>query len=315
MTAGPALSVVIPTHGRAELLTRVVSHLEREEDAPHFELIVVTDATATQVDEVRAAVGGSELDARVLAAERAGASAARNVGWRSARAPLVLFIGDDTLPEGRLLAEHMAWHERHPDEHVAVLGRVRWADEIAVTPFMRWLDSGIQFDYANLEGTDVGWGRFYTANASIKRSLIERAGGFDEERLPFLYEDLDLAYRLRPYGFQLLYNRGASVEHVHPVTVDEWKARAAAVAVAERQFVRLHPEVPPYFYNLFSEAAGMPRARGRGAKLARWVPRATPFLGKRVWHLADVAWRQALAGPFLAAWEESAGGRDAAPSG
>jgi GT2 family glycosyltransferase len=304
--SGPELSVVIPTHGRAELLTRVVRHLERERDAPRFELIVVTDAAATSVAAIREAVLSSGLDSRVLAAERAGASAARNVGWRAARAPILLFIGDDTLPEGRLLAEHAAWHERHPEEAVAVLGRVRWADEIRVTPFMRWLDAGIQFDYSNIEGVDVGWGRFYTANSSIKRSLIERAGGFDEERLPFLYEDLDLAYRLRPLGFTLLYNRAASVEHVHPVTVEDWRARAAAVAVAEREFVRLHPDVPPYFFNLFSEAARMPRARGRAVRLARWVPRRTPVLGRRVWHVADVAWRQALAEPFLAAWEDAA---------
>ena len=304
--SGPALSVVIPTHGRAALLARVIEHLERESDAPEFELIVVTDAEAQNVDAVRAAVEGSRIDARLLAAGRPGASAARNVGWRAARAPIVLFIGDDTLPEGRLLAGHLEWHEQHPEEEVAVLGRVRWADEIEITPFMRWLDAGIQFDFANIEGTDVGWGRFYTANSSIKRALIERAGGFDEERLPFLYEDLDLAYRLQPFGFRLLYNRDASVEHVHPVTVEEWKGRAAAVAVAEKEFVRLHPDVPPYFFNLFSEAARMPRARGRGVKLARWIPRGTPFLGKRIWHVADVAWRQALAEPFLAEWEGGA---------
>jgi GT2 family glycosyltransferase len=305
MTTDPTLSVVIPTHGRAGLLARVVQHLERQREVA-FELIVAMDAQATKVDAIYKAVVGSDLDARVLAARLPGASAARNVGWRAARAPIILFIGDDTLPERRLLAEHMAWHDRHPEENVSVLGRIRWADEIRVTPFMRWLDRGIQFDYSRIDEVDVGWGRFYTANSSIKRSLLERVGGFDEEHLPFLYEDLDLAYRLRPHGFKLLYNRAASVQHVHPVTVEEWKDRAAAVAVAEKEFVRLHPDVPPYFYNLFSEAARMPHARGRAIRLARWVPRRTPFLGSRVWQMADIAWRQALAEPFFAAWEDGA---------
>ncbi len=304
MTTDPALSVVIPTHGRARLLARVVQHLERERGVA-FELIVVIDAQAVEVDAIHKAVAGSDLDARVLAARHPGASAARNVGWRAARAPIILFIGDDTLPESRLLAEHMAWHDRHPEGNVSVLGRVRWADEIRVTPFMRWLDRGIQFDYSRIDEVDVGWGRFYTANSSIKRSLLERVGGFDEEHLPFLYEDLDLACRLRPHGFKLLYNHAASVQHVHPVTVDEWKDRAAAVAVAEKEFVRLHPDIPPYFYNLFSEAARMPPARGRAARAARWIPRRTPLIGTRVWRMADIAWRQALAEPFLAAWEQT----------
>ena len=308
MTTDPALSVVIPTHGRAELLARVIQHLEREREVA-FELIVVTDAQATHADAIHKAVVESDLNARLLEAQSPGASAARNVGWRAARAPIILFIGDDTLPERRLLAEHMAWHDRHPEENVSVLGRVRWADEIRVTPFMRWLDRGIQFDYSRIEEVDVGWGRFYTANSSIKRSLLERVGGFDEEHLPFLYEDLDLACRLRPHGFKLLYNRAASVQHVHPVTVEEWTDRAAAVAVAEKEFVRLHPDVPPYFYNLFSEAAGMPDAPGWAARAARWIPRRTPFLGARVWRRADIAWRQALAEPFFAAWQHGAPAR------
>jgi GT2 family glycosyltransferase len=247
----------------------------------------------------------------VLQADRPGASAARNRGWRAATAPLILFIGDDTLPESRLLAEHFSWHERHPEEHVAVLGLVRWADEIRVTPFMTWLDEGIQFSYGLMRGTEAGWGRFYTANASLKRSLIERVEGFDEDRLPFGYEDLDLAYRLRPYGFRLLYNPGAVTEHVHPMTVEQWKQRAARVAVAEREFVRLHPDVPPYFYNLFSDAARCPPPRGLGARLVGVIPRRTPIVGKRVWRSADAVWRRALAEPFMAAWERGA----AAPPG
>lgn len=305
MSTGPDLSVVIPTHGRAALLARVIGRLEAQPEGSQIELIVVLDAEAENRAQVKASVAGSRLDARLLEADRPGASAARNRGWRVARASLILFLGDDTLPEPGMIAEHLDWHRRHPEEGVAVLGHVRWADEIQVTPFMRWLDHGIQFDYGRMEGIDVGWGRFYTAHSSIKRSLIERVGGFDEERLPFLYEDLDLAKRLLPHGFELLYNRAASAEHVHPVTLEEWKGRAAAVAVAERQFVRLHPDVPPYFYNLFSDAAARPHARGRGVRLARWIPRRTPLVGERIWFHADIAWRQALAEPFLAAWNES----------
>jgi GT2 family glycosyltransferase len=299
----PSLTVIIPTRGRHRLLSRVIDRLEAQTGAPNFEVVVVADALEEDVDAVTEAVERTRLDSRVLQADRPGASAARNRGWRAARAPIILFIGDDTLPERRLLAEHYGWHQRHPEEHVAILGLVRWADEIRVTPFMSWLDEGIQFGYGLMRDTEAGWGRFYTANASLKRSLIERVGGFDEDRLPFLYEDLDLAYRLRPYGFRLLYNPAAVTEHVHPMTVEQWKSRAARVAVAEREFVRLHPDVPPYFYNLFSGAARSPRPRGLGARLVGVVPRWTPVIGKRVWRSADAVWRHALAEPFMAAWE------------
>jgi GT2 family glycosyltransferase len=214
-------------------------------------------------------------------------------------------------PERQLVEEHLAWHDRHPEAEVGVLGLVRWADEVRVTPFMRWLEHGIQFDYPRIEpGTDAGWGRFYTANASVKRSMLERVGGFDEESLPFGNEDLDLALRMSREGFRLLYNPRARAEHLHAMDLDMWRRRVARLAVAERRFIEMHPDdARPYFHELFSEAAAMPRLRGRSVKLARWVPRGLPLLGPYVWTRADKVFRQELAGPFLEAWEADAAGR------
>ena len=153
---------------------------------------------------------------------------------------------------------------------VAVLGHVRWARELKVTNFMHWLDHGVQFDYPNIQGIDAGWGRFYTANVSVKRALLERVGGFDEERMPYLYEDIDWAYRANREGLRLLYDRDAVVEHLREVTTEDWLRRARLLARSEREFVRLHPEVAPFFYRLFSGALRNPRARGGGRHLIRW---------------------------------------------
>ena len=297
------LSVVIPTLGRPALLARALDRLEGQRV---FEVLVVADAREEHVDAVRAAASGR---ARVLQAEAPGASAARNVGWRASRAALVLFLGDDILADPGLVSGHISWHEQHPEETVGVLGDVRWADELHVTPFMRWLEDGIQFDYRRIDGREAGWGRFYTANVSLKRSLLERAGGFDQGCLPYLYEDLDLARRLDELGFRLLYNREASGEHLHPVTPESWRARAAEIAAAEHTFVRLHPEVSPYFHELFSAASRWPQARGRGVSLARVVPRRFPWLGRRVWESVDAYYRQQLAEPFLRAWREAEAAR------
>ncbi len=302
----PALSIVIPTLGRQHLLSRVLDRLGRQTGAGDFEVLVVADAQERDLDALDAVVAARSFHVRRIAAGRAGASAARNAGWRAASAPVVLFLDDDVLPEPSLVAEHLDWHGRYPDEHIGVLGRVRWADELRVTTFMRWLELGIQFDYPRIVGIEAGWGRFYTANASVKRALIERAGGFEEERLPFGYEDLDLARRMEPLGFHLLYNRAAVAEHVHEMDLDYWRRRVARIAVSEREFVKIHPDVPPYFFDMFRVAAASPPARGRGLRLARWVPKSLPWLGPRVWGSVDAFYRQALAAPFLAAWHSAA---------
>lgn len=291
------LSIVIPTVGRPEALSRVLARLDRQQ-AADFEVLVVRDPA----DGSRYELGARGFEVRELTRHDPGVSAARNVGWRAARAPLVLFLDDDILPESRLVGEHLDWHERHPEPEVGVLGMVRWADGLRVTPFMRWLEGGIQFDYGAIVGEDAGWGRFYTANVSVKREMLERVDGFDEG-FAFLYEDLDIGCRMGRHGFRLLLNRAAIGEHLHAVTLEDYRGRVAAIAQAERRFVGIHPDVPPYFHDLFRDAARAPRARGRGARLARFVPRWVPWLGERAWTSADQWFRQQLAPGYLAAWD------------
>jgi GT2 family glycosyltransferase len=311
---GPALSVVLSTLGMYPVLRRVLDGYDRQDaSAGSFEVVVVADAADPEPHRVDEAIGDRSYPVRRITGHIPGLSANRNAGRRAARAPLVLFTDNDTIPVRRLVSEHLGWHSRHPADHVGVLGHVRWAPELRVTPFMRWLEHGIQFDYPNIRGIEAGWGRFYGANVSVKRSFAERVGDFEEQRLPYGYEDLEWSYRASKLGFRLLYDRSAVVDHLRPMTLEFWQRRVRRVAAAERQFVELHPEIPPWFHRMFTSAAARPPARGRGVGLARWLPRWVPWLGPRVWTSADIAFKQALAPHFLEAWEESRAGGPAQP--
>jgi GT2 family glycosyltransferase len=235
--------------------------------------------------------------------ERWGVSAARNAGWRAARAHLVIFIGDDILLVPGALEEHLDCHRREPDERVGVLGPVVWASGIRVTSFMRWLEQGIQFDYRSLSGDEASWAHFYTSNASVKRSMLEGAGGFDEERFPYLYEDLDLGYRMAAHGFRMIYNRRAVGEHLHRTTLEDWRERMAATARAERTWVALHPELPAYFHDRFARAIEGPPGSRVAGRLLGLVPQSLPVVGERVWASADRYFTGRLAPSFLEAWE------------
>jgi GT2 family glycosyltransferase len=303
------LSVVIPTYRRPDALPRTLAALTQQRLVrDEFEVIVVDDPVEDDPDRVAETVtnAATSLDARVLHREARGVSAARNAGWRAAKAPLVLFLGDDIIASPALLTEHVAWHDEHGGKDVGVLGHVRWASDLEVTPFMRWLDHGYQFDYPAIEGDTASWFNFYTANISLPRALLERAGGFDEQRFPFLYEDLDLGCRLKELGFTLLYNRRADAEHLHPTTIADWQRRMAATATAERRWVEHRPEMPAYFHDRFSDAAALSPARGTGRRLLRLVPPTAPLVGGLVWGSADAYYRQQLAPAFLEQWERDA---------
>jgi GT2 family glycosyltransferase len=300
----PGLSIVIPTRGHSETLAEVLTGLDRQGQAPtDVEVVIGVDAMSSDEDRERVGMLTCEFPLVVRAASRPGASAARNVAWRKARAPLILFLDDDIVPARNLVAEHLAWHRRSPQPEVGVLGLVRWSPRVKVTPFMRWLETGIQFDYRTIRTTAIGWQRFYTCNVSVKREMLDRVGGFDELRFPFGYEDLELARRMSRHGFRLLFNARAVGEHLKTETLDSWRRNLARIATAERRFTELYPNERPYFYERFRAAAGVPVARGRFARLAPFVGPGVPWLGRRVWGSYDLVCSQRLAPGFLAEWE------------
>jgi GT2 family glycosyltransferase len=295
----PALSIVIPTVGRSAALPSVLRGLERQRPSlVGIEVLVVLDALAPST----AQPASHSQDLSVLRATRPGASAARNAGWQAARAPLVLFLDDDVVPTRKLVARHLEHHRRMPEPELAVLGRVRWSPKVRVTPFMRWLEQGIAFNFDEIEGARAGWGHFYSANVSLKRELLERAGGFDEICFPYGYEDLELARRLSEHGLRLHYDRHAVGDHLKTETLEGWRRNLRRIALSERRMIARYPDVRPYFHERFLAAAAAPPARGRSARLARFVRPWVPWLGPAVWRSFDIVCRQQLAGEFLREW-------------
>lgn len=299
-------SVIVPTLGSYDTLARVLEGLAGQDaGTDSFEVVVVADAADQDPASVDAAIAGAGLRNAVrLTGASPGASANRNLGIHSARAPVVVLIDNDTIPTPNLVSEHIETHRRHPEPETGVLGLVRWSPEVKVTTFMRWLDSGIQFDLASIRELDAGWGRFATANVSVKKEFASRVGEFDQEHFPYGYEDTDWAYRASRLGFRLVYNRRAVVDHLRTMDLEFWQRRARRVAHSERMFHSLHPELEPWFFKMFEAANQAPAAKGRGIKLAPYVPRWVPWLGERVWRSVDLTYRQALAPHFLSAWNE-----------
>ena len=170
-----------------------------------------------------------------------------------------------------------------------MVGHVRWAPELKLTPFMRWLDEGIQFDYGSIEGTEAAWAHLYGANGSMKRALLERVGGFDEERLPYLLRGPRLGVpRAASTACGCSTTARALVDHYRPgMTLEFWKQKARRMAAAERAFVTIHPEMEPWFFNMFSgrSAAAAP-VRGRGGSSRRTCRSGFRGSGRRVWEAA-----------------------------
>jgi GT2 family glycosyltransferase len=88
------------------------------------------------------------------------------------------------------------------------------------------------------------WHAFYTCNISLKRSLLDRAGGFNETLEDSPYDDTELGYRLaRDHGLVLHLNYNAGAFHFHPLDSDALRQRLRGRRRLMPLLFRAHPEL------------------------------------------------------------------------
>jgi GT2 family glycosyltransferase len=291
------LTVVVPTRGRPEILARTLAALLAQ-DTDAFDVVVVVDGTDQPVPDL-AAFGRR---GQVLVQDHAGPGAARNRAVAAVDTPLVLFLGDDMVPDPGLVAAHLACHHDAPEAGTAVLGHVVWHDEVERTGAIRWLDrSGSQFEFSTIDGTEAGFGHLYSCNLSLQRDAFVAVGGFDEAFV-YYYEDLDLGWRLHEAGMRLRYEPAALARHLHGYDLDRLRQRFAGVARGEHMMASKHAWFSPWFASRFRAAAEVPAVSTVWPRLVDRVPSWLP--GRRhVERQADLWYRQQLAPAFLAAFD------------
>ncbi len=241
----PYFSIVIPTFNRLPMLVRVLDALETQSGAPDFEVIVIDDGST---DATAATIGARPSNRYPLtfrSQPNGGPGHARNAGVMLARGSFVVFIGDDTVPEPRFLAEHARIHlHSHDDPLTACLGYTGWPPGEPVTAFMDYInDYGLQFGYKLIEhGAVVPYNFFYTSNLSLSRQLLADHP-FDTTFPAAAWEDIELAYRLDALGLKIHYNAQAITRHYHPMTVDSFARRQYTVGKSGAIFYSKHPEL------------------------------------------------------------------------
>jgi histidinol-phosphate phosphatase family protein len=133
--------------------------------------------------------------------ERAmGPAAARNEGLRRARAPWVVFLDDDVVPEHDWYSQ-LASDLELPDHVAGSQGRIH----VPLPSDRRPTDW--ERNVSALEGA-----RHVTADMAYRRSVLEELGGFDERFPRPFREDADLALRVLDAGYELVQG-GRRVDH------------------------------------------------------------------------------------------------------
>lgn len=214
MTAEPALSVVIPTLGRPDVLSGTLDDLAGQ-NLERWECIVVAQdsASAESASSHRLAEEG------VLSVEKldaTNASAARNLGLVSARADVVLFLDDDVrVDDSNFFSAHL---ENYTEPDVpGVVGQVlppSGEERNSRHPRSRRARVGwlyFPFNYSWPGRLDSA----LTGNLSVRRGWALEVGGMDEQYEKGAHrEDSDFCLRLTSRYGPLVFDPSASLIHL-----------------------------------------------------------------------------------------------------
>lgn len=249
--ANPAISVIVCTHNRKDLLKKNLESLAGQTlDKNDFEVVVIDDGSSDETREVAESFAGS-LPLRYFYQNSAGLSSARNHGLFAARGKIALFFDDDDTATPSLLEEHLKMHLRHPGENFAVLNHTSWHPDLEVTPLMHYITEVgcFLFSYPGLKhGEILDYTYFWGGRISCKRSLLLKHGIFRSE-IKIHYEDIELGYRLaKKAGLKVVYHAGAVSHMARPVTFDDFCRRMIMQGRSAFLFARIHncPEINRY---------------------------------------------------------------------
>jgi hypothetical protein len=214
----PAISVIIPTWDREDLLQACLTHLRRQ-TINSFRVLVVDNGSGERVSEYPDPDGFHSLE-RVRLTTNHGTSVAFNRGVvRWPESEYVFLLNNDVELEPDCVAQLVRALEENPPYSVAVPKLLQWknpklldgaGDELllgggAYRVGYGEMDAG-QYDRQGPVFSACG------AAALYRRSFFDSVGGFDEDFFAYR-DDVDLSLRAQLRGHRILYVPRARGRH------------------------------------------------------------------------------------------------------
>ena len=218
----PAMSVIIPTCGRPQMLLECVASILAN-DFQDFEIIIIDqDRDRTLETALRARFGEDERLV-YLVLDEPHASRARNLGIQQARGHILVFSDDDTEVEQDWLRAYVEAFQACGDEPIVVGGRL---DPLWLAPKPGWLPKGKEYllgIYNKYDGLMVmpEHDQPIGANFAVHRKVMDAVGPFDERLGPsyarkrgmIFGEDALFGVRARQAGYAVYHQAAARAWH------------------------------------------------------------------------------------------------------
>lgn len=216
MTSPLTISVIVPTYNRFEALRQTLQDLGQQ--TRQADEVLVVDQSRDEAG--RPLDRGGELQGccpnlRYLHQAEANAQVARNRAIREARGDILLFLDDDVRLPLDFVANHLRNYEDDPSLD-GVAGQVLLPNQEPTSELPRsfsWPGNGWMFlplNFAQRRPT-INWP---SCNASVRREVALRVGGFDEHFVRTWCDDTEFSWRLHQHGARVVFDPTASLRHL-----------------------------------------------------------------------------------------------------
>lgn len=214
------ISIIIPVRDRIDLLTRCLDSLTSKTHYHNYEIVIVDNDSSSE--EARSYF--SSTPHRVLHFPGPfNFSALNNFAVEETESPWLLFLNNDIEIIDDDWLNTMAEHVQRP-EVGAVGARLLYPDNtVQHAGVVVGVGYVAQHAFHGFPAEDPGVSRQLqiTRNYSavtaacllMRRNVFQEVGGFDEERLPVTYNDVDLCLKIRRGGYLVVYTPFARLYH------------------------------------------------------------------------------------------------------
>ena len=196
----PTFSLIVPTLGRAEELSRLFTSLSLQSPSSLEVIVVDQNDDERVVSYVRSV--GPEVVIRHIRISKKSLSNARNVGLSYATGEYVAFPDDDCWYPAGLLPGVERWFQKHPDFDILAVGA---QDEAGLSSGNRWPQNQCDIRPHNSLRTTFSNSLFF------KRSSLSREIVFDENMLSS--EETDYVLRQIHAGCRGRFDRSLYICH------------------------------------------------------------------------------------------------------
>ncbi|MDP4010681.1 MAG: glycosyltransferase family 2 protein [Candidatus Roizmanbacteria bacterium] len=220
------ISIIIPTYNNPQLESNLLKNMKYMKGC---EVIIIND------NPIFSLVPSLEnLDVKVIRHNKnKGFAGAINTGIRTATQDYLFFLNDDVLLQDDSFQKAVNAFQNNPKLFAIACAQIEKNGETVGKNILYWKNGFIQHDRAdNLEMGPTGWAEGGSALFDAKK--VKLLGGLDELYSPFYWEDIDLSFRAKQHGFEVIFDPDIQVIHHHETTIGSQFSKKRITSIAYR---------------------------------------------------------------------------------